>query len=92
MKDSRGILGEYTDLCGTWTSVTPTSDGQANSARKGETESVSMSDRRGTFKKRASGVLLGQRLRGAELPLLHLLATPGHPRAPGLSGGAVEAP
>ena len=60
MKDYRGVFGEYAGLCGTWTSVISTSDCQADSTRKEEMESVSMSDRKGTFKKSASRVLLGQ--------------------------------
>ena len=60
MKDHRGIFGEYTGLCGMWTSVISTSDCQADLIRQEEMGSVSMSDRKGTFKKRASCVLLGQ--------------------------------
>lgn len=60
MKDYRGIFGEYTGLCGMWTSVISMSDCQADLTRKEEMGSVSMSDQKGTFKKRASCVLLGQ--------------------------------
>lgn len=91
MKDYRGIFGEYTGLCGKWTSVIFTSDCQADLTRQEEMGSVSMSDGKGTLRRGHPMSSLG-RLQGAELPLIHLLSTPGHPRAPGLSGGAVEAP